>query len=105
MNIACNWSCSQNIKIALANAYNNPILDDVPVLFVISCRNYDSPAGMRLNHEAYTSYPHEREVMLVEGCPVMILAVEKDVLIENTHESFAEFDGKLITVIHVFNDI
>ena len=47
-----------------------------PTLFVISVRNYISPEGMRMNNEAYTSYPGENEILLREGCPVFVLDIE-----------------------------
>ena len=65
-----NASCSQNLKIALGFAAENPKKDHVSVLFVISCPNYDSPAGIRMNNSAYTSFPVESETLLMEGCDV-----------------------------------
>ena len=61
------------------------------VLFVISCQNYEAFPGFRLNHEGYTAYPNEQEVLLSEGCNVILLSVEKDCKIDNKDEAFSEF--------------
>ena len=84
-----NSSCSQNLKIALGFAAANPKPDHTSVLFVISCRNYFSPRGVRMNNEAYTSFPVESEILLMEGCEVYIVGVEKDVVIDNKHEGYS----------------
>ena len=57
--------------------------EDIAVLFVICCRNYQSPAGIRMNNEAYTSYPSEKEVLLCEGCELYVSGIERNVLICN----------------------
>ena len=72
-----------------------------PVLFVISCQNYLSFQGFRLNNEGYTAYPLEQEVLLVEGCEVIVLDVQKYQL-NNIHPKFAPFKGKTFTLIHAF---
>lgn len=103
VSIPGNASCSQNLKIALGFALNNPKAKHVPTLFVISCRNYESPQGIRMNNEAYTAFPCERETLLMEGCIVYILGVEREVLIKNRYESFSEYKGKTLTLIHLFH--
>lgn len=62
-----NASCSQDVKTALGFALDYPKTDHVSVLFVISCRNYEGPRGIRLNNEAYSAFPGEREILLTEG--------------------------------------
>ena len=61
-----------------------------------------SPEGIRMNNEAYTSYPSEREILLREGCKLYILSVEHDYLIKNKHTSFAHFDDRMINIVHLF---
>ena len=47
-----------------------------------------------MNNEAFTAYPAEGELLLVEGIRVWILGVEKDVMINNTHDKMAKYNGK-----------
>lgn len=96
-------SCSQDLSIGLDYAFKNSTnnLYDKSILFVISCQNYDSFPGIRLNHKNYTLYPHEEEILLCEGCEVWVLDVEVDIKIENEHESFSNFNGKTVTIIHL----
>lgn len=82
VHIPGNASCSQSIRVGLDFAFKNLKDDFIPVLFVFSCHNYYSPNGIRMNNEAYSSYPTEREVLLREGCKVYVLAMET-VEIEN----------------------
>ena len=98
-----NNSCSQNLKVALgfAAGEGKPKPQHLAVLFAICCRNYDSPSGIRMNNEAYTSYPVEREMLLTEGCGVYVLLVE-EVVIENEHAAWADFNGKTITIVHLY---
>lgn len=56
-----------------------------------------------MNNEAYSAYPSEGELLLMEGCPVWILAVESDIKIENTSKNFEKYNGKVITVIHMYH--
>lgn len=79
--MAGNNSFSQNLKVALEFAIDNIKMIHNPVLFVVSCQNYNSPLGIRMNNEAYTSYPSEQEYLLQEGCPIFVLGVEHNVLI------------------------
>ena len=41
-----------------------------------------------MNNEAYTAYPSEREILLMEGASMYILSVERNFLVQNIHESF-----------------
>ena len=70
-----NTSCSQSIGIGLKFALENPKQDHQATLFVISCQNYFSIKGVRMNNEAYTSYPSEGEILLMEGTPTFILSI------------------------------
>ena len=54
-----------------------------------------------MNNEGYTAYPREKEMLLSEGCGVWVLNVERDVVVENMRESFEDFVGKAITIIHL----
>ena len=55
-----------------------------------------------MNNEAYTAYPSEREILLTEGRPVFILSVDRGVVIQNPNASFASYNGKTLTVVHIF---
>ena len=74
-----NQSCSQNPKVALKFAFNPRKPDHSPCLFILSCQNYFCPAGVRMNNPAFSSYPAEDEVLLMEGCNVYVLEVERGV--------------------------
>ena len=100
-----NSSCTRNIKIALEFAHKTSEEcedDQMPVIFVISCQNYDAFPGFRLNNQEYTAYPHEEEILLSEGCPALILHIEKDFKLSNPHDHFKEFQGKSMTLIHMY---
>ena len=62
-----NTSCSLELEVALKFAFQKPKPEHVPTVFIFSAQNYDEPAGIRLNCEAYTAYPSEDEVLLMEG--------------------------------------
>ena len=55
-----------------------------------------------MNNEAYTAFPVEREILLMEGQRAFILAVERDVQIMNSFPSFADFNQKTLAIIHLF---
>ena len=62
-------SCSKDPMVALGFAMPDWIKDNqTPTLFVIACGNYLKISGLTMNNEAYTAYPSESEVLLVEGC-------------------------------------
>lgn len=101
--MSSNISCSLDLHTALHFATSNAKSNHVPTLFVISCQNFNAPDGIHLNNEAYTAYPSEGEVLLQEGCKVFVLGVQKDVEINNTHESFKKFNGQKLIVVHMFH--
>ena len=75
-NISGSSSCTQNLIIGLEFAFKTSKKNTqsrIPTLFVISCQNYSNFNGFRLNNPAYTAYPYEEEVLLCEGCEVVIL--------------------------------
>ena len=73
-------SCSKDPLVALDFAMPEWIKDNqTPTLFVFACQNYKMIQGMTMNNEAYTSYPVEDEYLLMEGCNVYILSIEKNV--------------------------
>ena len=96
-------SCSQELKVALGFTFKNVNNDRSPVLFVISCQNFNSPSGVRMNNEAYTSYPNENEFLLMDGSEVMVIAVERDVIIHNEHEEMKCFNNKSLHIIHLYH--
>ena len=71
-----------------------------PVLFIFTIMNYLGYAGVRLNNEAFSSYPYEQEVLLMEGCGVYAVGVE-DIVINNKHQDFDEYNGKSVTLIYL----
>ena len=56
-----------------------------------------------MNHEAYTAYPSEAEVLLCEGCHIWVLGVDYGVKIENDQGQIGKFNGQEMTVVHLFH--
>ena len=73
------------------------------VLFVFVCSNYAKPECIRMNNEAYTSYPEEGEVLFMDGCRCTVLAVEHGVKVENTTEAMADYNGKTISIVYLLH--
>lgn len=59
INLPGNFSCSENLGIALEFAFKDQSANTKPVLLVISCQNYLRFNGVRMNFEAYSAYPRE----------------------------------------------
>ena len=101
-----NTSTSRSPKTALGFALDkadkNPEM--IPVLFVILCQNYDSPAGIFMNNSAYTAYCHEGEFLLMEGFEVYVLAVKHGVKINNGTKGMEKYNGKTVSIIYMYND-
>jgi len=57
-----------------------------------------------MNNKAYSSFPAESEILLMEGCHFRILAVEEEVEIQNNLASFSPFNNKTITIVHLYHD-
>ena len=55
--------------------------------------------GLMMNHEAYTAYPSEGELLLMEGVRQRIFAVERGFKIENMNKSMELYNGKTITIV------
>ena len=98
-------SCSKNLMVAVRFAIPEHLKEGhTPTLFIIACQNYRGINGMTMNNEAYTAYPEESEVLLAEGCPVYVLAVDTGIVIENaTGGDMSLFTGHAITVVHLFH--
>ena len=97
-----NTSCSLELGVALKFAFENPKPEHVPTVFIFSAQNYGRPAGIRLNCEAYTAYPSEGEVLLMEGKRVQVLKVVRDFVIDNSHPSFKSINGRTVNIVHLF---
>lgn len=97
------FSCSKDLKVALSFAYGKRDQDKIPVLFVVTCQNYYEPKGFMMNNEAYSAYPREAEFLLMEGCNVYILDIEHDHKIDNSSFSMLNYNGKTLTIIHMFH--
>jgi len=96
-----NTSCSRDMKVALGFALDKPKPDHHGVLFVISVRNFDSPDGIQMNNEAYTAYPEEGELLLIEGKRVWVLAVEKGITIKNLSQEYQAYNDKVVSIVHL----
>lgn len=75
-------NCSKTPVEALAFALKNSKQSDRATLFVIACQNYNGFEGVQMNNEAYSAYPREAEILLMNGFKVLVLAVDKNVKIE-----------------------
>ena len=54
-----------------------------------------------MNGEAYSSYPDEGEMLLVEGQKVRIMGFDSEVEVLNKHESFENFFRKKLMVLYL----
>ena len=89
--------------VALGFALNKIKEDYTPVLYVILSQNYYFSRGVQMNNEAYSAYPDEGEFLLTEGCKVFVLKVEHNVKITNDMPEMHSFNGKTITIIHLYH--
>ena len=104
VNIPGSTSCSQSLKVALGfSGVKSPKADYTSVLFLFCIRNYYSPSGVRMNNEAYTSFPVEGETLFTEGMEVRVLGVEEHVVIDNKHATWQQFNQKPITIIYLYH--
>ena len=95
-------SYSRNLTTALKFAFNDQAQDKKPVLFLLLHRNYNGWGSVMLNGEAYSSYPDEGEMLLMEGKRVKILGFDPEVVVLNKHESFKNYFQKNISVVYLF---
>lgn len=96
-------SCSLELEVAFSFAFQGQEETEyLPTIFIFSAYNNNGSPGIRLNSEAYTAYPHEGEIVLGEGRPIWILQIQRDHLIQNEHPGFSSYNGKKVTLIHVF---
>ena len=54
-----------------------------------------------MNGEAYSSYPSEGEMLLVDGVRVTILGFDSEVEVLNKHESFGNYFQKKLMVVYL----
>ena len=88
--------------IALTQALPESLPKDTkPVLFVITCQNYDSFGGVKVDSLANQAYPKEEEIILKQGCEVYVLAVENGVQINNPF--IKDINKKKITIIYLLH--
>lgn len=109
--------CTERLDIALSFAFKN--LDKgtclKPVLFFITVKNLGGYKGINMGSESCSAYPNECEtlfnegidiqkqsLMFNEGMTVRVLDVH-EVTIDNKDEAFAKYNGKTITIIHLFH--
>lgn len=96
-------SCTQELSVAFTFAFSKDAADDMmPTIFIISVKNYDVPAGMRLNNEAYTAYPSEGELVMPADTRVFILDIQRNYRIKNNNPSFAKYNGRSINIIQCY---
>ena len=50
----------------------------------------------------YTAYPYEEEILLSEGCPALILGIERNVELLNPPILFSDYQGRELTIIHMY---
>lgn len=82
-------SCSRRLTVAVNFVVDNmkKKKDEIvcPVLFVFASQNYKPPYGIYINNTAYTPFPMEDELLLMEGTMIRVLDVQKRVKIKNNH--------------------
>ena len=89
-----NKSYSWNLTEALKFAFKDQTKDKKPVLFLLLKGNYLCKGSVMMNGEAYTSYPEEGEMLIMDGMPVKILGSDSEVVVLNKHESFKNYFQK-----------
>ena len=97
-------STSEDYRVALKFADTTDPKKQL-VLFVICIHNYFSYPGLRMNSDTFSAHPEEREVLLMEGAPVIFMGSE-EFFIDNslTGQPFWDsLNGKKITVIYMFH--
>ena len=57
-----------------------------------------------MTSEACSAYPHEAELLLMDGCQVYILSVQKNVIVKNNSGDFSKYNGKKLTIVHMFHE-
>ena len=72
-----NSSYSRNLTVALKFAFKDQAQDKKPVLFLLLHRNYNGIGSVMMNGEAYSSYPSEGEMLLMEGLGVIFHGYEE----------------------------
>ena len=90
--------------MALKFAFKDQAQDKKPVLFLLLNRNYAGTGSVMLNGEAYSSYPDEGEMLLMEGKLVKILGFDSEVEVLNKHESFKNYFQNKLMVVYLFMD-
>ena len=57
-----------------------------------------------MNNEAYSCYPSEADVLLSDGCDIVVLAVDSNVNIQNKLANSIEyFNKKHLAIVHLFH--
>ena len=75
------------------------------VLFAFCLRNFLGFTGFRMDSALFGAHPDEKEILLMEGVPVAVLAVE-EILIDNGlsgDEFWNDFNNKTVTVIYLYH--
>lgn len=96
----------KNLFVALLVAQDERISDNFLTLFVVACQNYKSFMGLSFGNMAKSDdkASYDGTVTLCEGCPVYILAIQKDLKIKNNSKSDMDrFDGRTMTVVHLYH--
>ena len=92
----------RNRAISYAIGENDSDLEIIPVLMIIKFRG--KKQFFYLNSMDYSAYPYEEEILLQEGCAVYILAINRDRQIKNSYKGMEKYNGKSITIVHLFHD-
>ena len=92
------------MKVGLRFAFGKKADGFSPVLFVISCNNYMSPNGIYMNNKAYSAYPEEGELLLMEGCAVWVLEIQDNVIIKNKNTDMLIDNNEIITIVHMYHE-
>ena len=59
---------------------------------------------MTMNNEAHSAYPGEAEVLLCDGCDMIVLGVDSCFKIGNKGKGeMSRFNGKSVTIVHMFH--
>ena len=88
--------------MALEYSFKDQSKDKKPVLFILLKGNQHGIGSVMMNGKAYSSYPSEGEMLLMEGMEVKILGLEERVKLNNKHENLKLFFKKLLMVVYLY---
>lgn len=109
-------SAYESSRLAIEMGKTDDLEDKQLVLFVFLMHNYNQfkstqAQSFRMNDSKYSAHYQEREVLMAEGTPMVVLDVEEVPMVQDRFDKrtsiFGSFMGdgcgKSLTVVYLFN--